>query len=117
MSKKEGRVIRKIRKERGISLRDLAKKVDVSFVNISYIENGRIETSKEVLRKISKALDYDFDKLLSSTDLIDDDLTKIINKKPNLVPEFLRTAKNLSSDDWKELINKVKKNESSKNRK
>ena len=117
MSKKVGTIIRKIRKEKGISLRDLAKKVDVSFVNISYIENGRIETSKEVLRKISKALDYDFDKLLSATDLIDDDLTKIINKKPNLVPEFLRTAKNLSSDDWKELINKVKKNESNRNRK
>ena len=108
MSKKVGEIIRKIRKEKGISLRDLAKKVDVSFVNISYIENGRVETSKEVLRNISKALDYDFDKLLSSTDLIDDDLTKIINKKPNLVPEFLRTAKNLSSEDWKNLINKIK---------
>ena len=111
MSKKVGEIIRKIRKEKGISLRDLAKTVNVSFVNISYIENGRIETSKEVLRNISKALDYDFDKLLSSTDLIDDDLTKIINKKPNLVPEFLRTAKNLSSEDWKNLINKIKKNE------
>ena len=111
MSKKAGEIIRKIRKEKGISLRDLAKKVNVSFVNISYIENGRIETSKEVLRKISKALDYDFDKLLSTTDLIDDDLTKIINKKPNLVPEFLRTAKNFSSEDWKNLINKIKKNE------
>jgi len=111
MSKKVGEIIRKIRKEKGISLRDLAKKVNVSFVNISYIENGRIETSKEVLRKISKALDYDFDKLLSTTDLIDDDLTKIINKKPNLVPEFLRTAKNLSSSDWKNLIDKIKKNE------
>ena len=111
MSNKVGEIIRKIRKEKGISLRDLAKKVNVSFVNISYIENGRIETSKEVLRNISKALDYDFDKLLSSTDLIDDDLTKIINKKPNLVPEFLRTAKNLSSEDWKNLINKIKKNE------
>ena len=110
MSKKAGEIIRKIRKEKGISLRDLAKKVNVSFVNISYIENGRIETSKEVLRKISKALDYDFDKLLSTTDLIDDDLTKIINKKPNLVPEFLRTAKNLSSSDWKNLIDKIKKN-------
>ena len=111
MSKKVGSIVRKIRKEKGISLRELAKQVGVSFVNISYIENGRIETSKEVLRKISKALDYDFDKLLSATDLIDDDLTKIINKKPNLVPEFLRIAKNLSSDDWKKLIRKLKKNE------
>ena len=55
MSKKVGSIVRKIRKEKGISLRELAKQVGVSFVNISYIENGRIETSKEVLRKISKA--------------------------------------------------------------
>tara|TARA_B110000438_G_C15505259_1_gene517445 strand:- start:7 stop:348 length:342 start_codon:yes stop_codon:yes gene_type:complete len=111
MIKKVGEIVRKIRKEKGISLRELAKQVGVSFVNISYIENARIETSKEVLRKISKALDYDFDKLLSTTDFIDDDLTKIINKKPNLVPEFLRTAKNLSNKDWKKLIQKLKKNE------
>ena len=40
MSKKVGEIIRKIRKEKGISLRELAKQVDVSFVNISYIENS-----------------------------------------------------------------------------
>ena len=108
MNKKVGKIIRKIRKEQGISLRDLAKDVGVSFVNISYIENGRVETSKEVLRKIANALNYDFDKLLSLTNTVDDDLTKIINKKPDLVPDFLRTAKNLSNKDWQNLINQVK---------
>ena len=108
MSKKVGEIIRKIRKEKGISLRDMAKDVGVSFVNISYIENGRVETSKEVLRKISKALNYDFDKLLSLTNTVDDDLTEIINKKPDLVPDFLRTAKNLNKKEWAELIIQVK---------
>ena len=108
MSKKVGKIIRKIRKEKGISLRDLAKDVGVSFVNISYIENGRVETSKEVLRKISKALNYDFDKLLSLTNTVDDDLTEIINKKPDLAPDFLRTAKNLNKKEWTELIKQVK---------
>ena len=108
MNKKVGKIIRKIRKEKGISLRDLAKDVGVSFVNISYIENGRVETSKEVLRKIATALNYDFDKLLSLTNTVDDDLTKIINKKPDLVPDFLRTAKNLSNKDWQNLIKQVK---------
>ena len=108
MNKKVGKIIRKIRKEKGISLRDLARQVGVSFVNISYIENGRVETSKEVLRKISNALNYDFDKLLSLTNTVDDDITKIINKKPDLVPDFLRTAKNLSNKDWEKLIKQVK---------
>jgi len=108
MNKKVGEIIRKIRKEKGISLRGLAKDVGVSFVNISYIENSRVETSKEVLRKIANALNYDFDKLLSLTNTVDDDLTKIINKKPDLVPDFLRTAKNLTNKDWEKLIKQVK---------
>ena len=109
MSKKIGKMIRELRKEKGISLRELAKKVDMSFVNLSYIENGRVETSKDVLRKISKALDYDFDKLLSFTKHVDDDLTNIINNRPDLVPDFLRTAKNLNSVEWEQLIKQVKK--------
>ena len=40
------------------------------------MKNGRVETSKKVLRAISKSLNYDFDKLLSLTDKIDDDLTE-----------------------------------------
>ena len=97
-------------------LKRITTKDQTFYKNPADLPFGATEVSK-LGKKISKALDYDFDKLLSATDLIDDDLTKIINKKPNLVPEFLRTAKNLSSDDWKELINKVKKNESNRNRK
>tara|TARA_Y100001960_G_scaffold321051_1_gene395011 strand:+ start:187 stop:534 length:348 start_codon:yes stop_codon:yes gene_type:complete len=109
MSKKLGEMIRKIRKERGMSLRKLAENVNVSFVNISYIENGRIETSKEVIRDISKALNYDLDKLLAMANSVDDDIKGIINKRPAAVPDFLRSAKNLTNDDWAHLLNEVEK--------
>ena len=109
MAKKIGELIREARKEKGISLRALAGKVGVSFVNISYIENGRIETSKNVLRKISIALDYDLDKLLASVNEVNDDIKNIINKRPVVVPDFLRTAKNLTNDDWKKINNYAKK--------
>ncbi|MDB4031343.1 helix-turn-helix domain-containing protein, partial [bacterium] len=92
MSIKVGRMIKMLRKEKGVSLRELAKEVGVSFVNISYIENGKIETSKEVLRKIAEKLGYNFDKLLSLTSSIDDDIIEIINNKPDLIPTFLRSA-------------------------
>ena len=109
MNKKLGNVIREIRKKQGVSLRKLAESVGVSFVNISYIENGRIETSKNVLKKISEALDYDFDKLLALAKKVDDDVTAIINKRPNAVPNFLRSAKNLNNNDWEELKKHVQK--------
>ncbi len=111
MNKKTiGEVIRKLRKEKGISLRDLAKKVDVeiSFVNIAHIENGRQSTSIENLKSIAKALDCDVDKLLADAEKIDDDVEKIIRRRPNTVPAFLRTARNLTNDEWLELTEQVK---------
>ncbi len=96
-----GKLIRKLRKQKGLSLRQLAEKVSVSFVNIAHIENGRIATSEEVIKELAKALDYDVDKLLAAADSVNEDIKNIIKKLPTAVPEFLRTAKNLTEKEWK----------------
>ena len=115
MSKKSlGDLIRKLRKEKGFSLRKLAEKVDVSYVNIAHIENGRVETTKSILKQLSKALDYDIDKLLAVGNNVGEDIEKIITKKPDVVPEFLRTAKNLTKEEWKQLTEQVKNMKSKK---
>jgi len=103
-----GKLIRKLRKQKGLSLRQLAEKVSVSFVNIAHIENGRVETSKKVIKELAKALDYDVDKLLAMADSINEDVKNIIKKLPNAVPEFLRTAKNLTEQEWKDLTEQIK---------
>ena len=104
-----GNLVRKLRKQKGFSLRDLAKKVDTTYVNISHIENGRFSTSEKLIKQLAKALDYDVDKMLAKADSVNDDLKKIIKKMPSAVPEFLRTAKNLTEDEWKELTQQIKK--------
>ena len=110
MSKKLlGKVIRDLRKKKGMSLRQLADKISVSFVNISHIENGRVETSEKVIKELARALDYDVDKLLATADSINEDVKNIIKKLPNAVPEFLRTAKNLTEEEWKDLTEQIKK--------
>ena len=103
-----GKLIRKLRKEKGLSLRKLAEKVDISFVNIAHIENGRVVTSEKVIKQLAKALDYDVDKLLAVADSVNEDIKKIIKKMPTAVPDFLRTAKNLTEDEWKELTDQIK---------
>ena len=109
MSKESlGNMIRKLRKVKGISLRKLAEEVDVSFVNIAHIENGRIKTSKKVIEQLAKALDYDVDKLLAAGDTVGDDIEKIIRKIPSAVPEFLRTAKDLTEEEWRSLTKQIK---------
>ena len=107
MNKKIGEIIREIRNKKGISLRKLAEIVNVSNVNILYIEKGKINTSLPILKGIAKALNYNIDKLLALADMIDDDVRKIINKRPVLITNFLRLAKNLTNDDWDILTNQV----------
>ena len=103
-----GKLVRKLRKQKGLSLRQLAEKVSVSFVNIAHIENGRIATSEEVIKELAKALDYDVDKLLAAADSVNEDIKNIIKKLPTAVPEFLRTAKNLTEKEWKDLTEQIK---------
>jgi|TARA_B100000809_G_scaffold41032_1_gene35783 transcriptional regulator with XRE-family HTH domain len=103
-----GKLIRKLRKQKGLSLRQLAENVSVSFVNIAHIENGRIATSEEVIKELAKALDYDVDKLLAAADSVNEDIKNIIKKLPTAVPEFLRTAKNLTEKEWKDLTEQIK---------
>ena len=111
MNKKIGEIIREIRNEKGISLRKLAEIVNVSNVNILYIEKGKINTSLPVLKGIAEALNYNIDKLLAFADMVDDDIRKIINKRPISITNFLRVAKNLSNNDWKILTEKILKND------
>ena len=107
MNNKIGEIIREIRNEKGISLRRLAEIVNVSNVNILYIEKGKINTSLPILKGIAKALNYNIDKLLALADMIDDDIRNIINKRPILITNFLRAAKNLTNDDWSTLTKQI----------
>ena len=103
-----GKLIRKLRKKKGLSLRKLAEKVDISYVNIAHIENGNVATSDKILKQLANALDYDVDKLLAKADSVNEDIKKIIKKLPTAVPDFLRTAKNLTEDEWKDLTEQIK---------
>ena len=111
MNKKIGKIIREIRNEKGFSLRKLAEIVGVSNVNILYIEKGKINTSLPILKGIAKGLNYNIDKLLSFANMIDDDIKSIINKRPVLITNFLRAAKNFTNNDWKILTEQILNNE------
>ena len=60
-----GNVFRRLRRERGITLRELAELAQVSVPYLSEIERGRKEPSSEILAAICRALDLDLSDLLS----------------------------------------------------
>ena len=111
-----GLLIRKLRKAKKLTLRELAELVDVSYVNIAHIENGRSGASRKVIKKLAEALNYDADKLLAAADEIGEDVEKIIRKIPSAVPDFLRTAKNLTKDEWKTLTDQIKEMKNKKDK-
>ncbi|MDP7331059.1 MAG: helix-turn-helix transcriptional regulator [Candidatus Marinimicrobia bacterium] len=108
MSKKTfGQLIRSLRQAKGISLRKLAEEVDVSFVNIAHIENDKVKTSKKTIQQLAKALGQDVDELLARAEEISDDIEDIIRKQASTLPSFLRSAKNLTKEQWLELAKQV----------
>jgi len=60
-----GNVFRRLRRERGITLRELAERAQVSVPYLSEIERGRKEPSSEILAAICRALDLDLTDLLA----------------------------------------------------
>ena len=116
-NKSLGLLIQKLRREKGfkssrklaIRLKELDPKNAISHVSMTHIENGRFNTSREILTLIANALDYSVDGLLAESEQVVDDVAEIIKDKPDVVPDFLRSAKNLSREDWDELSKIVKK--------
>ena len=121
---KLGKLINKLRKEKdkkegGYGLRKFAEKiyridnegekVPMTHSNLSHIEHGKVWTTREVLEQIAAKLDYELDEMLAIRKEVGSDIEDIIIDQIDLVPQFLRTAKNLTSEEWKDLTEQVKK--------
>lgn len=59
-----GEKIRDLRKEKGLTQEDLAKKTNLTCAAIINIEKGHNIPSANSLYKISEALEYNYDKLM-----------------------------------------------------
>ena len=102
-----GEYIRSLRTKRDIGVRELGRAVDVSGVHISSIEKGKNAPSPELLRKIAVVLKVDVDKLLSMANQVDPEVIGIIQDNHQALPSLLRSAKNLTPEQWKTLKKQV----------
>lgn len=62
--KKLGARIRAIREEKGMSLQDLAYKIDKDKQSISRVENGNVNPTYIYLRELCKGLEIELDELV-----------------------------------------------------
>ena len=98
-----GEYIRKLRNAKNIGVREMGRLLEVSGVHISSIEKDKNTPSPELLRKMAIVLGVDVDKLLSKANQVDPEIINVIKKSSTVVPSFLRSAKDLTKEQWAEL--------------
>ncbi|WP_078382035.1 helix-turn-helix domain-containing protein [Sutcliffiella halmapala] len=92
-----GKFIKQLRKDRGLSLKEVAKKGGLSHPYISQIENGKRSTPKpEIINKLSIGLDVDYMQLLETAGY----LPKI--KKAEEIIHDVETMREISKGKWKQ---------------
>ena len=110
MNESFGKTLRKIRKSKGISQRELARKVSVDFSYISKIENDKIPPpSADTIVKMSEALNISSEILLSLTGKMPSDIRKTMSTSATAM-KFLINASDmrLTEDEWEEMSKHLK---------
>jgi transcriptional regulator with XRE-family HTH domain len=105
-----GRLLRSLRLESGVGLRELSRLIEKSPGYLSDVESGNVPPpSKETIVQIANALNVDKKTLLNAAKKIDPELSEYVAEQPQ-VADFLRMAKDkeFNDDDWDRLTQLAK---------
>jgi transcriptional regulator with XRE-family HTH domain len=112
-----GETVRAERTRQGISLRELAKRLDVTPTYQSKIERMEFAPpAEDKIKETARILGLDPDLLLAQAGKVDSELLKIITDDPQVFAKFLRAADQLSKagrdDLQKRLEQAIQRNKS-----
>jgi transcriptional regulator with XRE-family HTH domain len=95
--------IRSVRRERGLTQEELAKRIGVNYTYISKIEKGRLPytPSQETLRLLAQALEVNPLELLDLAEKVPDELASVAGSQP--AREFLHKVRHFDEEDWRAL--------------
>lgn len=110
MTKKTfGQTIRQLRKEKRLTQKEVAKKVDIDVTYLSKIENGKLDPpAHDKIKKLAEILEVDSDFLITEADKVPEDIVDMIPKTSTKIPKLLREGKNLSDEDWDKVHEYIK---------
>ena len=106
-----GRFLRKIRVAKGYSLRKFAELVEVSPTYLSQVEQDKVGSPPTVerLNRMADVLSESRDEFVSLAGRVPEDLPRIIQNRPNTIPELLRTTKSLTPEQVHQLLKQARK--------
>lgn len=93
-------------------LREMAALLGISPAHLTDIEKGNRSPSEDLLLRIGKQYGVSEAELRASWEKADSVVEEVANMNATTavrVPEFLRTAKNLTDEQWQEIIHQVQK--------
>lgn len=100
-----GQVLRRIRREKGVSQRSLAEGVGVDFSYISKVENGRLPPpAADTVEAICRFLDIPSEHLLALSGKVPSRVAEMLGTSP-AAQTFMQKAKkyNITDSEWGEL--------------
>ena len=101
--------LKALRTDKPMGIRELGRAVDVTGMHISHLEKGKSAPSSDLVGKLAEVLDANVDELLYLSDQVDQEVVDVIHSNPLTVPSFLRSAKNLTPEQWSKLQKQVDK--------
>jgi transcriptional regulator with XRE-family HTH domain len=106
-----GAFIRREREKKGLSLRDVAKKIKVSPTFLSKVETEDWKPGEEKLRMIADVIGCDPDDLLARAGRVPTELSEIIKHSPHRhqMTTLLRTAKGFSAEEMEKLVRQAQR--------
>lgn len=100
-----GDVLREARLAADVSLRELAKQLDLAPSYLSDIENGRRVPAEDVLKRLAEHLGLDFADLMARAGRLGDDAERYLRRHPaaGVLMRRISSAR-LSDDDLAKLV-------------
>ncbi len=85
-----GAFLRKIRTEKGYSIKQLSPKLNVNYSYLSKLENGHSMPSEEFVDRISNVFEIEKEELMVRAGKIPNDVIEILQNNPQAAIDFLR---------------------------
>ena len=85
-----GSRLRELRQAKGLGIKDLSPKLNVTYTHLSNIELGYKKPSEDFIRRVAEFFGENEEELTILAGYIPDDISEILSKHPKEAPEYLR---------------------------
>lgn len=104
-----GELVRRLRQDKGVSLRRFSKMVCMSPAYLSRVERGEFPPpAEDKVVAMASALEVDSDEFLARANRVSSDLPDIIKKRPRALAEFLRCSEDVGTELIRETTERLR---------